>query len=141
MRSCLVELLLGGEEGEQEVGLLQVWLLQKSDEEIFKRFQLRLKHIQPFASKQLGPGRYDNIASYPSSLPGGQFCILKDAVVLDERGLKAVELVVLPLDAPLEVLPLAPGGHVDPLHLDDEGETGSAVETSSLQSRHRHSPG
>ena len=49
--SRLVELLLGGEEGEEEVRLLQVWLLQKSHQEIFKRFQLRLKHIQPFASK------------------------------------------------------------------------------------------
>ena len=52
----IVELLLGGEEGEQEVGFLQVRFLEQTDEEILKGLQLRLKHIQPFAPEQFGPG-------------------------------------------------------------------------------------
>ena len=60
----LVELLLGGEEGEQEVGFLQVWLLQKSDEEILKGLQLRLKHIQSLATKEFSPGGYHHTLFY-----------------------------------------------------------------------------
>ena len=79
---------------------------------------------------------------YPCiNIPRWQFCILKHAMVLDECRLKTVELMILSFHNPFKILALASGSHVNPLHLDDEGEAGSAVETSSLQSRHRHSPG
>ena len=51
----IVELLLGGEEGEQEVGFLQVRFLEQADEEILKGLQLRLKHIQSLATKEFRP--------------------------------------------------------------------------------------
>ena len=51
----IVELLLGGEEGEQEVGFLQVRFLEQTDEEILKGLQLRLKHIQSLATKEFRP--------------------------------------------------------------------------------------
>ena len=52
----LVELLLGGEEGEQEVGFLQVRFLEQADEEILKGLQLGLKYVQPLATKEFRPG-------------------------------------------------------------------------------------
>ena len=51
----IVELLLGGEEGEQEVGFLQVRFLEQAYEEILKGLQLRLKHIQSLATKEFRP--------------------------------------------------------------------------------------
>ena len=52
----LVELLLGGEEGEQEVGFLQVRFLEKSHKEVLEGFQFGLENIKAFASKKLCPG-------------------------------------------------------------------------------------
>ena len=41
-------------------------------------------------------------------IPWGQFCIVKYAVVLDKRGLKTVEFVILSLHTPFQVFPFAP---------------------------------
>ena len=122
--------LLRGQKGKEEVWFLQVRFLEKSHKEVLEGFQFGLENIKAFASKKLCPGFWSYLQINPinftlSFSPGRQFSIVKDAMVLHKSRLKTVELVVLPLYNPFKVFALAPWGHVDALHLDDERETGS----------------
>ena len=94
-RGGLGELLRAGEEGEEDVGVLEGGLLQEALQVLLERPLLGLQHVEALSGEQLRPRRQLGVLELGHGVEGR------------ELRLEVVELRVPPLDSPVQVVGIA----------------------------------